>query len=150
MKIADNIAPDDYCRMIAANLSCGDVVYVRLDRNDGIIPKDGDTYRSKYLVVLGINNGYALLGGVVINSNINPHLSQEIKDYHYRISQHEHPFLAYDSFVNCSQLIKTPISKLTHAQIVGRIVENELKVILGAVRECPRIRRAELRMFDIE
>lgn len=150
MRITDNIPPEDYCRVIAANLSCGDVVYVRLDRNDGITPKEGYADRNKYLVVLGINDGYALLGGVVINSGINPRLPQEIKDYHYRICRNEHPFLAYDSFVNCSQLIKAPVTKLADAQIVGRIVDNELKVILGAVRECPRIRKIELRLFGIE
>ena len=67
---ADKLAQD--------NINVGDIHYLKLDKTNGITPKNGDKSRDKFFIVLGFDSEGNILGGVVINSNINYNLSSEI------------------------------------------------------------------------
>jgi hypothetical protein len=57
------------------DFSVGTILYMSLDVNDGIIPKDGFFDRKKYFVVIGFTPEGNAIGALLVNSNINPHVS---------------------------------------------------------------------------
>ena len=60
------------------SINIGDVYLLNLDQNNGITPKNGDTTRNKFFIVLGFDSEGDVIGGLVINSKINynlPHRS---------------------------------------------------------------------------
>ena len=61
--MADKLAQD--------NLNVGDVHLLNLDQKNGITPKAGDATRNKFFIILGFDNEGNVIGGLVINSNIN-------------------------------------------------------------------------------
>lgn len=135
--------------MSPEELKTGDVISIELSLYDGVHPKNGFQSRRKYFVVLGICNGYALLGGIVINSNINTNLSKRVQDNHIRVLASEYPFLKHDSFFDCSTLIKPRFSRLESAEMLGKVTESHLSLILTRIKRNPAIPRMELQMFGI-
>ncbi|MBO4945742.1 MAG: hypothetical protein J6C91_10885 [Muribaculaceae bacterium] len=135
--------------MCPEELQKGDIIEVRLSQYDGIHPKGGFSDRRKYFVVLGICNGYAMLGGIVVNSTINSKLSWRITDFQIAISAAEYPFLEHDSYFDCSKLIKPRFATLTNAEMKGKASAAHFAEIINKVRNNPTIPRIELQMFSI-
>lgn len=87
--------------MVQQTVKVGDVFLLEMDAEDGITPKEGDSKRFKFFVVLGFDEEGNVYGGVIINSRINQRLELTVKDYHMPIKCEKYPFLKYDSFVDC-------------------------------------------------
>ena len=66
-----DFAGDFADRFLRNNIKIGDVHMLILDRSNGITPKDGKETRSKFFIVLGFDRYGNVIGGLVINSNIN-------------------------------------------------------------------------------
>lgn len=131
------------------NVRIGDVISISLGIYDGIHPKDGYPERRKFFIVLGICNGYMLLGGVVINSVINMRLPKVIRLYHIPIESEKYPFLKYDSYVDCSTLIKPRFSRLKSAFLLGRRDDADMSEILSRIRTSPGIAPIDLDLFGL-
>lgn len=127
----------------------GDVFLVELDSSDGIRPKDGAATRHKYFVVLGFDSEGNAYGGVIINSHINQRMDQVVKDYHMPIKSSKYPFLRYDSFVDCLTLKTAPLAKLATGNYSGHMDEDDIKLIMGALKDSPREKAARLKRFGI-
>jgi hypothetical protein len=127
----------------------GDVFLVELDSSDGIRPKDGAATRRKYFVVLGFDSEGNAYGGVIINSHINQRMDQVVKDYHMPIKSSKYPFLRYDSFVDCLTLKTAPLAKLATGNYSGHMDEDDIKLIMGALKDSPREKAARLKRFGI-
>ena len=127
----------------------GDVFLVELDSSDGIRPKDGAATRHKYFVVLGFDSEGNAYGGVIINSHINQRMDQVVKDYHMPIKSSKYPFLRYDSFVDCLTLKTAPLAKLATGNYSGHMDEDDIKLIMGALKNSPREKAARLKRFGI-
>lgn len=139
---ADKLAQD--------NINVGDVHFLNLDKRNGITPKNGDKNRDKYFVVLGFDEEGNIIGGVVINSNINYKLSSEITDYYLPIKVDQFPFLKYDSFVNCSNIIIAKRSKFNKDTYRGTISDVEImEVIVNTLKESPTVNKKQLEEFGI-
>ena len=83
--IADKLAQD--------NLNIGDVHLLNLDQNNGITPKAGDNTRNKFFIILGFDTDGNVIGGLVINSNINYNLPTSVTDYQLPVTVEQAPFL---------------------------------------------------------
>lgn len=68
-------------RLAQDSLNVGDVHFLNLDSSNGITPKAGDTTRNKFFIILGFDNEGNVIGGLVINSNINYNLPTSVTDY---------------------------------------------------------------------
>ncbi len=137
-------------RIIQESIKIGDVHYLNLDKGNGITPKKGDDSRNKFFIVLGFDNEGNVIGGVVINSNINPNLPSYITDYLLPVKVEQFPFLKYDSFVNCSNIIvaqKTKFTAHTYRGTVSNI--GILQTIISTVQESPTVNRKQLKNFGI-
>ena len=135
--------------IVRQTVNVGDVFLVELDKNNGIIPKDGDVTRMKFFVVLGFDGEGNVYGGVIINSRINQQMSQLVKDYHMPIKCAKYTFLRYDSFVDCLQLKTAPLSKLSSGNYKGKMDVEDTELILGTLKSSPREKPARLKKFGI-
>ncbi len=131
------------------SIEIGDVYYIVMDKDDGIIPKDGYETRKKYFIVLGVDGDGNIYGGLVINSKINTNLPVIVKQYHMKISKEKYSFLNYDSFVNCSQLLTTTLQKLLGCRKIGQIMKEDLDLIIEAICESPNENKMRLREFGL-
>lgn len=109
--------------LVQDNINVGDIHFLNLDKRNGITPKRGDENRDKYFIVLGFDGEGNVIGGVVINSNINYNLPSEITDYYLPIKVEQFPFLRYNSFVNCSKIIIAKRHKFNKDTYRGTISE---------------------------
>ena len=77
------ISTDMLQKLASRTVRPGEVYRMELTPNEGVIPKnDGDTSRNKYFVVMGVTEDGDLIGLVLINTEINPHVSQRLRDSH--------------------------------------------------------------------
>ena len=135
--------------MIRSSVSIGDVFLIEMDETDGITPKDGDTTRNKFFIVLGFDGMGNAYGGVVINSKINQRMNPIVQQYQMPISCAKYPFLRYNSFVNCIRLKTAPLAKLTSGKFVGVIDSEDVRLITETVKTSPREREEILRKFGL-
>lgn len=140
--LADEIAQDA--------ISVGDVHKIVFDESNGITPKDGETTREKFFIVLGFDRSGNIIGGIVINSNINYNLPSSVTDYQMPVSKAQLPFLHHNSFVNCSRLIVAAREKFSRETYRGAIDDNELLAsIIETVKESPTVNKKRLREFGL-
>lgn len=132
------------------SINIGDVHLLPLGLEEGITAKDGASTKDKFFVVLGFDNSGNIIGGIVINSKINPNLPSAVTDYLMPITKEECPFLKYDSYANCSRLKVVSREKFGAFTFRGRIDNEELlNLIKGAVIESPYANRQQLKEFGL-
>lgn len=121
-------------KLIQNNIKVGDVYMLTLDGSNGITPKNGD-----------------IIGGLVINSKINRNLPDILADYYLPITVKQCPFLLYDSFVNCTNLIRAKRDKFNRNTYRGNINNKSelMKQIIETVKESPTISRKMLKEFGV-
>lgn len=137
-------------RLVQYNINVGDVHLLVLDKGNGITPKDGKDTRNKFFVVLGFDKEGNVIGGLVINSNINHRLPSAITDYQLPVTVRQCPFLKHNSFVNCSRLMTADRSKFGKSTYRGVISDGDLmEQIIETVKESPTANKRMLKDFGI-
>ena len=63
-------AMDEAERVDMSSVKIGDIIYVPLDEEDGLILKNGYDDRKKYIVVIGFTPEGVAIGALLINSEI--------------------------------------------------------------------------------
>lgn len=140
--MADKLAQD--------NLNVGDVHLLNLDQKNGITPKAGGTTRNKFFIILGFDNEGNVIGGLVINSNINYNLPTTVTDYQLPVTVEQFSFLEHNSFINCSKIIVAKRSKFNKRTYRGEISDTEMmELIINTVKESPTVNKKQLREFGI-
>ena len=142
--------PQDLINTVAREeMNVGDVYEVRLGRANGITPQGDYETRRKFFIVLGFDDEGNVYGGVVVNSRLNSRLPLQIRDYHLPIACSKYTFLRYDSFVNCPVLMVTTPQTLLQGYKIGVIQQEDIELIIGAIRESPNETKARLRQFGL-
>ena len=140
--VGDKLAQD--------NIKVGNVYLISLDQQNGITPKNGDLTRDKFFIVLGFDQEGNVIGGLVINSNINYNLPSSVTDYHLPIKVEQCPFLKHNSFVNCSKIIVANKTKFTKKTYRGEITDPELlNLIINTVKDSPTVNTKQLKIFGL-
>lgn len=136
--------------LLQSCINVGDVHLLNLDSTNGITPKNGDTTRNKFFIVLGFNDEGDVVGGLVINSRINYNLPSIVTSYQLPISAEQCPFLQHNSFVNCSKIIVAKRRKFNKDTYMGEISDPEMmRLIIDTVKESPTVSRKQLEEFGI-
>ena len=93
----------------------GSVFRMTLFPKDGVTPKnEGDKSRTKYFVVIGIDDESLLVGSLLINSDVNINLVHAIAPYQHCIYPKDYAFLGDKyRFIDCYR-----IKELSFAQII--------------------------------
>lgn len=127
----------------------GSVYSAMMRREDGITVRYGREVTRKYFVVLGEDNMGNVIGGVVINSNINPTIAEAKQLLHYPISKEQYPFLEHDSFVNCVDIKVVPTERLLQADFSGMLLPEDLNNVHNWVRNSIFVTEADLKRFGL-
>ena len=131
-------------------IEVGSVYLISLDQQNGITPKNSDLTRDKFFIVLGFDQEGNVIGGLVINSNINYNLPSSVTDYHLPIKVEQCPFLKHNSFVNCSKIIVANKTKFTKKTYRGEITDPELmELIVNTVKDSPTVNAKQLKIFGL-
>jgi hypothetical protein len=131
-------------------IEVGSVYLISLDQQNGITPKNSDLTRDKFFIVLGFDQEGNVIGGLVINSNINYNLPSSVTDYHLPIKVEQCPFLKHNSFVNCSKIIVANKTKFTKKTYRGEITDPELlNLIINTVKDSPTVNTKQLKIFGL-
>lgn len=148
-KLFDLLNNDSIKSITQKSIEIGDVYRIQMDKSNGITPKPGDTSRNKFFVVLGFDEEGNIYGGVIINSNINQRVPDSVKDWQMPIKQSKYKFLDYDSFVDCSKLKCTSIDKFGKWQFIGTILQEDIELIIGTIKESPNETPEHLALFGL-
>ena len=123
----------------AADLPVGTVVYVEMDKNDGIVLKDGHPTRLKYVVIAGAKGDKKQVCVLLINSDADYSDSEEWLDGQYPLHKcHYCSFLDYDSWLDCTdpKVVTTRKLKAKKAQVKGHLTEDDLKAVMKILKNC--------------
>jgi hypothetical protein len=122
-------------------IQCGDVYRIPMNKSDGISPKGNAVDRNKYIIIIGEEDGGDYFGVVVTNT----------KDHHLIPMEFQYPITMdnYQCFANCFKLYEIHKSRLQKKYHQGRILNDDLELIIGCIRTSPRISAKQLEKYGI-
>lgn len=136
-----------------ASFSVGAVLYMALDRTEGIIPTEGFLDRKKYFIVIGFTPEGNAIGALLINSNINPNVicTDELITCQYPIKQADYPeILDYNSFIDCSEIFEIKKEKIIReGAIKGHLTEQDRSLVIDFLKETDIITTKEKKRYGI-
>lgn len=122
-----------------SSVQIGDIIYVPLDEDDGLILKDGYKDRLKYIVIIGFTPEGIAVGALLINSNIDPSKrSPELLNCQYPLLHRYYKhILDYDSWLDCSDIFEIPKLKITDkdGKMKGRLTEEDKERVMSFLKE---------------
>ena len=121
-------------------IQSGNVYRVKMYQNDGITPKGDDTYRYKYIVIIGYD-GNSIYGTVATNTRDHPLVPIE---FQYPLCHQ-----GYKCFVNCYKLHQVSSARLTDDCYKGKISDNDLDLIIECIKTSPLLNDKVLKKFGI-
>ena len=121
-------------------IKSGDMYRIKMDKSDGITPKGADTYRNKYIIVIGHDGGN--LYGVVVTNTHDNHLVP--MKFQYPLNDR-----GYKCYVNCYDLFDVSSERLKDDCFECRISDDDLEFIIGCVKTSPAIPGKILKMFGL-
>ena len=129
-----------------SSMKIGDIIYVPLDEEDGLILKDGYKDRLKFVVIIGFTPEGVAVGALLINSEIDPlKRSQELLDCQYPLLLRDYRhILSYDSWLDCSDIFEIPKFKMK-----GCLTEEDRERVMDFLRETDVFDNATKRRYGI-
>lgn len=131
-------------------LAVGDIFKITLFPTDGVKPKnDGEKSRTKYIVIVGIDDEKILVGSVLINSKINEHLFSIIGPYQHRILPENYIFLTKkESYIDCFKIKEIPYKRLLDsAEYIGSLSEDDFLQISKLIVSSPANKKHILKKY---
>lgn len=152
LSIADILTNKTKSQLVIPNVCRGDIFKMRLTPEEGITPKNaGEKDRDKYFIVVGKTESGSLIGFVVINSNVNANISQELQDLHYPITATKYPFLEKNRFVCCTELKEISSGNFVNRYVAGgcfgRLADDDMELVIGALKSSPLVTPKQLKKF---
>ena len=153
--LSDLLSETTKSKLIASTVKVGSVYRMKLTPAEGVIPKKSeDTSRNKYFVVVGFDEDGIAIGFVLINTDINPNLSEEVKLLHYPILHKNYPFLENTNrFVDCNNIKRITREKFNSLirsdSEAGQLNEEDLQYIFSTLKESPTVTTKELLKYGI-
>ena len=139
--------------LAAGVIKPGEIYRMKLTQEEGVKPKNTEEDgRNKYFVVLGTTDDGELIGFVLINSEINQRLPQEIKKLQYKINTKDYPFLKKDSYICCSELKHIETYKFFQRfqeDAVAVLSDKHMETIKNFLAHSPRVTYASLRNLGL-
>ena len=121
-------------------IKLGDVYRIKMYKSDGIRPKGTDTFRYKYIIIVGYD-GNSFYGAVATNT----------RDHHIVPIEYQYPLnhQGYNCFVNCYKLHEVSSVRLTSDCYEGEISDDDFELIVGCVRNSPIIPAKVLKKYGV-
>ena len=136
-----------------SSMKIGDIIYVPLDEEDGLILKDGYKDRLKFVVIIGFTPEGVAVGALLINSEIDPlKRSQELLDCQYPLLLRDYRhILSYDSWLDCSDIFEIHKLKIVSGdgKMKGCLTEEDRERVMDFLRETDVFDNATKRRYGI-
>ena len=128
-----------------SSVKIGDIIYVPLDEEDGLILKDGYKDRNKYIVIIGFTPEGVAIGALLINSEIDSSKRSEEMVRNYR------DILDYDSWLDCSDIFELSKLKITekNGKLKGCLISEDRERVMQFLRETEVFDNATKRRYGI-
>ncbi len=113
----------------ADDIQIGDIIYVEMDRNDGIVLVDGYDTRLKYIVVAGSKSDKKEFAVVLINSEADFSEDPDWQGEQYLLRHSDYAgVLEHDSWIDCTdpKILSLRKMKAKKASKKGYLVERDL------------------------
>ena len=122
-----------------SSVKVGDIIYVTLDEEDGLILNKGYNTRNKYIVIIGFTPEGIAVGALLINSKIDPSKrSPEMLDCQYPMLLRNYPhILEYDSWLDCSDIFELSKEKISEREgrLKGCLTTEDKEHVLEFLKE---------------
>lgn len=118
------------------DLHVGDIVYVELDKNDGLVLNGKYVTRLKYVVVAGAKSNAKEVCAVLINTSNDYFDDPDWKSEQYLLRQADYPeILSYDSWLDCTDVKELLVRKICSkgAEIKGRLNDADLERVMKII-----------------
>lgn len=144
---------DNTEKAMLSSTKVGDIIYVSLDREDGLILKDNYQERRKYIVIIGFTPEGNAVGSLLINSQINHFKrSPELLKHQYCLlhSKYSH-ILNYDSWLDCSDIFEIPKAKINNknGKVKGSLDSEDKENVIKLLTESDLFNNALKRRYGI-
>jgi len=117
-----------------SSVKIGDIIYVPLDEEDGLILKDGYKDRNKYIVIIGFTPEGVAIGALLINSEIDSSKrSEELLNCQYPLMVRNYrDILDYDSWLDCSDIFELSKLKITekNGKLKGCLISEDRERVI--------------------
>ncbi len=121
----------------AEDLNVGDIIYVDMDSNDGLVLRQGYPTRLKYVVVAGSKTNNKEFGVVLINSSADYSDDADwIADQHV-IHRNDYPeILDYDSYIDCTDPKELSLRKIKAKKAIkkGKLTDSDLSDVMKKLK----------------
>ena len=138
---------------VPSDLKVGDIVYLKMDENDGLTLRNGYATRRKYVVIVGKNEKGNLVGSLIVNSKITPFKRSTVMlQYQYMLRQSDYPqILNYDSWLDCIELFELDFDKIVsvEGEMKGKLTSSDLTNALSLVKRCGFISHNTKKKFGL-
>lgn len=121
----------------ADDLKVGTIIYVEMDKNDGLVLNDGYPTRLKYVVVAGSKSDRKEVCAVLVNTDADYSDAPDWKAEQYPLLQKNYPeVLDYDSWLDCTDPKTLTVRKLKakKAEVKGCLTTDDLKAVMTKLK----------------
>jgi len=134
------------------DLKVGTIIYVEMDRNDGLQLKGNYPTRLKYVVVAGCRSDHKEICAVLINSESDYSNDSDWRAEQYLLQHKNYPgILDYDSWIDCTDPKSLTFRKLKarKAEIKGCLTSEDLKAVMNILKKSDFINPHVKKIFGI-
>ena len=134
------VAMDEAERVDMSSVKIGDIIYVPMDEEDGLILKNGYDDRKKYIVIIGFTPEGVAIGALLINSEIDSSKkrSEELLNCQYPLlARNYSSILDYDSWLDCSDIFELSKLKITEkdGKLKGCLTPEDRERVIEFLKE---------------
>lgn len=147
-------AMDEAERVDMSSVKIGDIIYVPLDEEDGLILKNGYDDRKKYIVIIGFTSEGVAIGALLINSEIDSSKkrSEELLNSQYPLLVRNYrSILDYDSWLDCSDIFELSKLKITEkdGKLKGCLTPEDRERVMAFLKETEVFDNATKKRYGI-
>lgn len=147
-------AMDEAERVDMSSVKIGDIIYVPLDEEDGLILKNGYDDRKKYIVIIGFSPEGVAIGALLINSEIDSSKkrSEELLNSQYPLLVRNYrSILDYDSWLDCSDIFELSKLKITEkdGKLKGCLTPEDRERVMAFLKETEVFDNATKKRYGI-
>lgn len=130
----------------------GSVFKMTLYPKDGVTPKnEGDKSRTKYFVVIGVDDNSILVGSLLINTDVNINLIHSIASFQLCIYPKDYSFLdGKYRYIDCYRIKELYFDQIiADGEYIGTISSNDLSKSIDLVNASPVNKPMTLKKFGV-
>lgn len=147
-------AMDEAERVDMSSVKIGDIIYVPLNEEDGLILKNGYDDRKKYIVIIGFTPEGVAIGALLINSEIDSSKkrSEELLNSQYPLLVRNYrSILDYDSWLDCSDIFELSKLKITEkdGKLKGCLTPEDRERVMAFLKETEVFDNATKKRYGI-